>query len=107
MIKMERQAIMKCRAIVKLGPVSETDGYKLGTFYQVTLDPKMVSPGGDYIRLGNAEGDEIVGWQLVSGMTVCEILGEYAEDGTYPEGDDKSELLSMMVVQPILPEAEV
>ena len=99
MIKMELASIKKCRAIVKLGPATETDGYRLGTFYQVTLDPAMVSPGGDYIRLGQTEGDEIVGWQLISGLTVCEILGEYAEDGTYPAADNKPEPLAIVVVR--------
>lgn len=98
MIVMESAAIRKCRAIVMFGPATETSGYKAGTFYQVTIDPAMVSPGGLFIRFGTHEGDEIHGWQQVSGLTVCEILGEYAEDGSYPESDLKHEPLEMRVL---------
>lgn len=96
---MEREALQKCRAIVMFGPATETAGFRPGVFYQVTLDPKMVSPGGDFIRLGTIEGDEINGWQRIDGLTVCEILGTYNEDGTYPEANDKPEKLEMRVLK--------
>lgn len=80
------------------GPATPTSGTKAGTYFQVTIDPAMVSPSGEYIRFGG-DGDEIHGWQRVDAMTICEILGEYAEDGTYPESDNKPEPLMMMVVK--------
>lgn len=96
-IKMELQTIKKCRAIVKFGPATPNDGLRPAEFFQVTLDPTMVSPGGAYIRFGG-KGDELVGWQKIGAMTVCEILGYYNDDDTYPEQDGKSESLEMMVV---------
>lgn len=95
---MELAAIKKCRAIVAFGPVTEVTGTRPGTYYQVTIDPATVSPGGDFIRFGTHDGDEIQGWQRVRAMTVCEVLGEYAEDGSYPEADMKPEDLQMMKV---------
>lgn len=95
---MERKALKKCRAILAFGPVTQTSGMRPGTYYQATIDPAMVSPGGEYIRFGAHEGDEIHGWQRIDAMTVCEVLGEYAEDGTYPEADKKPEPLEMAVV---------
>lgn len=95
---MEKTALKKCRAIVMFGPATTVSGTRPGTYYQVTIDPAMVSPGRDYIRFGAHEADEIHGWQRIDGLTVCEVLGEYAEDGTYPESDSKPEPLSMMVV---------
>lgn len=91
--------IKKCRAIVKFGPVTPGCGMRAGEFYQVTLDPAMVSPGGEFIRLGASSGDEIHGWQRIDGLTICEILGEYREDGTYPESDGKPERLEMRVAE--------
>lgn len=88
----------KCRAIVMFGPATPTCGTRAGTFYQVTIDPAMVSPGGDYIRMGSHEGDEIHGWQRVDGLTVCEILGEYGVDGSYPTADSAVAQLQMTVV---------
>lgn len=89
----------KCRAIVMFGPPTDTSGYKAGEFFQVTIDPARVSPGGDYIYFGNTSGDQITGWQRIEAITVCEILGEYNEDGTYPEADGSVEPLAMNVVR--------
>lgn len=99
MRRAELEEIQKCKAIVMFGPPSDTDGMRPATFFQVTLDPKNVSPNGDYIRFGLTPGDEIVGWQRISSMTICEILGAFNEDGTYPQSDDKPETLQMMVVR--------
>lgn len=77
------------------GPPTAAMGTRPATFYQVTLDPAMVSPSVDFIRLGMTEGDEIHGWQAVAGLTVCEVLGEYNDDGSYPESDMKTEPLEM------------
>lgn len=71
----------KTRAIVCFGPMTETTGMRLGSFFQVTIDPDMVSPGGDYIRFDarrQPEPDEIHGWQRLDAITVCEVL--YVED---------------------------
>lgn len=87
----------KCRAIVMFCPATDTDGTRPATFYQVTLDPRKVSPGGEYIRLGMNEADEINGWQRIASLTVCEILGDYNEDGTYPAANNEPEALQMMV----------
>lgn len=99
MIEMQLTEMKKCRAIVQWGPAAPTSGMKAGTYFQVTIDPSAVSPSGEFIRFGLHEGDEIHGWQLVSGMTVCEVLGEYGEDGAYPEANNKPEPLQMMVVK--------
>ena len=66
----------KVRAIVKFGHAHPSMGQKAGEFYQVTVDPNMASPGGEFIRFGCYQGDEINGWQRIESMTVCEVLGE-------------------------------
>ena len=75
--------LQKCRAIVMFGPDTPTAGFRAGTYYQVTLDPAMVSPGGGFIRLGSHPMDEINGWQKIDGLTVVEVLGIYDGD-EYP-----------------------
>lgn len=63
------------RAIVMFGPPSATSGFRAGEFYEVILDPNMMSPGGDYIRFDQSfQSTEIHGWQRVEGLTLCEIL---------------------------------
>lgn len=69
----------KVRAIVQFGPATATSGMVAGTYYQVTIDPNMASPNGEYIRFGFYQGDELVGWQRIEAMTVCEVLGDGAE----------------------------
>lgn len=66
----------KVRAIVCFGPATTTSGFRPGEYYQVTIDPNMCSPSGEYIRFGAYQGDEIQGWQRVAAMTVVEDLGE-------------------------------
>lgn len=92
-----REIQRKCRAIVMFGPATATSGMRAGEFYQVTLDPATVSPGGGFIRFGLNEGDEIHGWQRIDALTVCEILGEFDGD-QYPEADNKPERLEMRLV---------
>lgn len=41
----------------------------------------MVSKSGDYIRFGKYKGDEIIGWQRVDALTVCEILCDWPKEG--------------------------
>ena len=75
----------KVRAILCFGPATDVTGMKAGEYYQVVIDPEMVSPGGEYIRFSaipkteGAEVSEIHGWQRVAAITVCEILDEGPE----------------------------
>jgi hypothetical protein len=69
-------------AIVRFGPETPTGGLRPSEYYQVTIDPLMVSPNGEFIRFGQKPGDEITGWQRVSAMTVLENLGDW--DGDNP-----------------------
>jgi hypothetical protein len=96
---MEIAEMKKCRAIVMFGPATPTSGTRAGVYYQVTIDPSMVSPNGEYIRFGATQNDEIQGWQRIEALTVCEILGEYNADGAYPEPNMKPEPLLMMVIK--------
>lgn len=98
-VEMDLKDIKKCRAIVSFGPATPTSGMKPGEYFQVTIDPSLVSPNGQYIRFGIHKDDEIVGWQRVEALTVCEILGEYAKDGSYPVVETYSEYLQMMVIE--------
>jgi len=76
MVEMEDTEFKKCRAIVKFGPATDTDGFKPAEYFQVTIDPSMTSPEGNFIRFGLYKNDEIFGWQRVAAMTVCEVLEE-------------------------------
>lgn len=70
----------KCVAIVQFGPATTTSGMRPAEYYQVTIDPKYVSPSGEYIRFGQHPGDEIQGWQRIEAITICEILAWYDGD---------------------------
>ena len=80
----DKEITTKSVAIVKFGPATSTSGMKSGEYYQVTIDPKMVSPEGEYIRFGKNQGDEILGWQRIKALTIVEVLGEWDGD-TPPE----------------------
>jgi len=68
----------KCVAIVKFGPAGfDTDGMRPAEYFQVTIDPSLVSKSGEYIRFGQHTGDEIQGWQRIKAMTVIEVLADY------------------------------
>lgn len=96
MIEMEFVAITKCcRAIVMFGPATPESGMRAATYYQVTIDPSMVSPSGGYIRFGSHEGDDMHGWQRTDGLTICEIL---IDEGITPKSN-KLEPLNMLVVK--------
>lgn len=99
MLDTEIREMNRCKAIVMFGPPTQASGTRAGTYYQVTLDPAMVSPSGEYIRFGTNQGDEITGWQRIGAMTVCEVLGEYADDGNYPEANMQAEPLIMAVLK--------
>ncbi len=80
----------KCVAIVRFGiSGTQMDGHKAGEYFQVTIDPAKISPSGEYIRLGGNPGDEIVGWQKASAITVIEVLGIWdgGESPVMPYGD--------------------
>ena len=77
------QVSQRLVAIVKFGPAGFTgDGMKAGEYYQVTVDPRKISPSGAFIRFGDYPGDEVVGWQRCQAMSIVEILGDwpYEED---------------------------
>ena len=80
----------KVIAIVMFGPALPSSGMRPAEYYQVTIDPDQLSPSGQYIRFGMNQGDEINGWQLVSALTVCEILQEWTEIGSLKDTDEKS-----------------
>jgi hypothetical protein len=63
-------------AIVCFGPATPATGLKAADYYQVTIDPNMCSPSGKYIYFGWYEGDQITGWQRVTGMTIVEVLSD-------------------------------
>jgi len=71
----------RTRAIVCFGPATPMSGMRAAEYYQVVIDPDMVSPGGDYIRFqGDQNGNEIHGWQRVGALTICEVLEELEPD---------------------------
>lgn len=72
----------KTVVIVMFGPATPVRGLKPAEYYQVTIDPSMVSPSGKFIRFGKHPGDELLGWQNVDGLTVVECLGVW--DGEIP-----------------------
>ena len=72
-------------AIVRFGPSGfNTDGFRAGEYFQVTIDPKRISPSGEFIRFGTYDGDEIMGWQRCKAMSVVEILAEWPEEQPHP-----------------------
>jgi hypothetical protein len=52
--------------------------------FQVTIDRNKVSPSSQFIRLGEHQGDEILGWQRREYLQVCEVLGAKAGDQVIP-----------------------
>jgi hypothetical protein len=70
----------KTVVIIRFGPETAVSGMTPAQYYQVTVDPEMTSPSGDYIRFGEHQGDEIRGWQKTSAMHIIEVLGEWEGD---------------------------
>lgn len=66
-------------------------------YYQVTLDPGMVSPSGDMMRFGHNPGDEIMGWKRIDSIALAEVLAEWTED-TPPEINLQSDGVSFEVL---------
>ena len=53
-----------------------------GVIHQVTLRPDKVHDG--LIRLGETQGDELMGWNYPSNLTVLSVLGTaYEVDGKW------------------------
>lgn len=77
-----KEITQKTVAVVRFGPETDLSGLTPAQYFQVTIDPDMVSPSGDFIRFGKHPGDEILGWQKVSALTILEVLGEW--DGNEP-----------------------
>jgi hypothetical protein len=50
-----------------------------GLFYQVTVDPEMIS--GEFIRFGQHSGDELVGWQRADFIRLCHVIAVAGDDG--------------------------
>lgn len=72
-------------AIVRFGPGGfPTDGFRAGEYFQVTIDPEHISPSGEFIRFGNYQGDEIVGWQRCKAITLVEVLGTWERGQNTP-----------------------
>ena len=57
-------------------------GMRPGDFFQVTVDPELFSPTGEFVRFGENPGDELMGWQRADAVHIGEILGEW--DGDKP-----------------------
>ena len=66
----------KTRAILCFGPATDTTGFRAGEYFQVVIDPEMVSPAGVYIRFNADTECEVHGWQRIDALTVCEVLDE-------------------------------
>lgn len=49
---------------------------------QIALLADKVSASGNLIRLGETQGDEIMGWTKLDALEVVEILGELSIEGT-------------------------
>jgi hypothetical protein len=77
----------RVRAIIQFGPATPVSGCRAGEYYQCTIDPNMVSPGGEFIRFDTViQGGEVNGWQRIEALTVCEILGDAPEYKDAPPG---------------------
>ena len=48
---------------------------------QVSLLASKVSNSGEFIRLGETGGDEIMGWTKLDALEVVEVLGNLDSDG--------------------------
>lgn len=99
MVRMDEIDISKkCVCIVKFGPATPVDGFKVAEYYQVTIDPAKASKGGEFIRFGDYPGDEILGWQRIKAMTILEVIGEYKADGSFPPVTIGHDEVSFMAV---------
>lgn len=74
--------------------------------YQVSIDPKSLSPSREFIRFGEIHGDEIVGWIPVEEIVVLEVLAEYAE-GVVPPRIPSAQGPFIVVQAQVAPAPEV
>lgn len=91
----------KLRAIIMFGPPSEMAGLRPAEYFQVTLDPNMVSPSGEFIRFDQTiQGGEMHGWQRIACLTVCELLGDADDYAQQPAGyvADPDAVLPILVI---------
>lgn len=91
----------KLRAIIMFGPPTQTSGMRPAEYYQVTLDPNMMSSSGEFIRFDQTfQGGEMHGWQRIECLTICEIFGEAEEYREVPQGymAEKDAVLHMLIV---------
>jgi hypothetical protein len=68
----EGKLVAICRFRDDLGPVVPQNP---AVYFQVTIDPNKVSPSKRFIRFGDTQGDEVVGWQVREYIVVLEVLG--------------------------------
>lgn len=80
--KKDIEAVTAARACGQFVPVPRL------LHYQVTLDPTQISPSGAMIRLGDVQGDEILGWQRLDSLEIVEVLVRWNGDVkvTLPRG---------------------
>jgi len=97
----EKKPLKKCRAIVRFGPETPTSGMRPSEYYQVTIDPNMVSPDAKFIRFGQHDYDEIVGWQRIDAITVCEVLAE-TPDVVPHKVSDYSDIVEFVVMNCVI-----
>lgn len=64
-------------AIVRFARPLSTAQISPGLFYHVVLDPLRIE--GEYIRIGDTQGDELVGWQRCDFLRICHVLAEERE----------------------------
>lgn len=83
-----RDVTEKCVAIVRFAAPLTPNDIRPGLFFQVTIDPAKIR--GDFIRFGT-DGDELVGWQPIDFLRVCQLLAKANEGGGFDEiGPQKS-----------------
>jgi hypothetical protein len=89
------------RAIVMFGPPTDHSGMRPAEYFQVTIDPNMASPSGEFIRFDQTiQKGEMHGWQRLECITICEILGAAEPYEVIPDGyelDENAELTMAII----------
>jgi hypothetical protein len=94
----DRVFTKKTVVIMQFGPATATSGFRPGEYFQVTIDPSLVSPDGKFLRFGKNTGDEVVGWQRIDAITLSSVLTEWPHDGE-PEIVYSSGGVTMRVIE--------
>lgn len=89
----------KCLAIVMFGPAHLASGSRPAEYYQVTIDPRMVSPSLEYVRFGLYGGDEIQGWQRLAALTLVEVLSPTDKEPIERFGIDNDKIVIRAIVR--------